>query len=337
MGDQNFVEGEIKLAKQNIKEELAKKAGAIKEEQPEKQVQTTELEKQVQTTEPEKQMQIPESEKQISEPDAMINSNSNKRVIRLLRADEIECRVSTINEKGMSLLLFKDARVDQRILDETFTPFGWKRTHQCIDGNLYCTVEIWDKEKRQWIAKQDVGTTSHSEKEKGQASDSFKRACFNWGLGRELYTAPFIWVPATKVNIQKNGDRYTTSDRFCVHSISYNLQREISALTVVNQNGHKVFVMKQKPERKTEQKMDSADKKRKTEEKKQKPEEGQKTQEKPASDKQFILLEKELERTGIPMETVLSRYHISSMEQMTPDIYAKALNGLKKTKTKDAA
>ena len=95
--------------------------------------------------------------------------------------------------------------------------------------------------------------------------------------------------------------------------------------------------MKQKPERKTEQKMDSADKKRKTEEKKQKPEEGQKTQEKPASDKQFILLEKELERTGIPMETVLSRYHISSMEQMTPDIYAKALNGLKKTKTKDAA
>ena len=62
--------------------------------------------------------------------------------IRLLTADEIECRVSTVNEKGVSLLLYKDARVDQKILDETFTPFGWRRTHQSIDGNLYCTVEI---------------------------------------------------------------------------------------------------------------------------------------------------------------------------------------------------
>ena len=74
-------------------------------------------------------------------------------VIRLLRADEIECRVSVINERGLSLLLFKDARVDQKILDETFTPFGWKRSHQVIDGNLYCTVEVWDAEKGQWIGK----------------------------------------------------------------------------------------------------------------------------------------------------------------------------------------
>ena len=72
--------------------------------------------------------------------------------IRLLRADEIECRVASISEKGLSLLLFKDARVDQKILDETFTPFGWRRTHQSIDGNLYCTVEIWDVGKKQWIA-----------------------------------------------------------------------------------------------------------------------------------------------------------------------------------------
>ena len=93
--------------------------------------------------------------------------------IRLLRADEIECRIATINEKGLSLLLFKDARVDQKILDETFTPFGWKRSHQMIDGNLYCTVEVWDEGKGQWIGKQDVGTVSHTEKEKGQASDSF--------------------------------------------------------------------------------------------------------------------------------------------------------------------
>ena len=114
-----------------------------------------------------------------------------RKEIRLLEADEIECRVATINEKGVSLLLFKDARVDQKILDETFTPFGWSRSHQTIEGNLYCTVEIWDEDKLQWVGKQDVGTMSYSEKEKGQASDSFKRACFNWGIGRELYTAPF--------------------------------------------------------------------------------------------------------------------------------------------------
>ena len=99
-------------------------------------------------------------------------------LIRLLRADEIECRISTISEKGLSLLLYKDARVDQRILDETFGAFGWKRSHQCIDGNLYCTVEILDTKSGEWIAKQDVGTTGHTEKEKSQASDSFKRACF---------------------------------------------------------------------------------------------------------------------------------------------------------------
>ena len=83
--------------------------------------------------------------------------------IRLLRADEIECRVGTINERGLSLLLYKDARVDQRILDEVFGIFGWKRSHQCIDGNLYCTVEIFNKETGEWIAKQDVGTTSISD------------------------------------------------------------------------------------------------------------------------------------------------------------------------------
>lgn len=82
-----------------------------------------------------------------------------KNIIRLLRANEIECRAAVVNEKGLSLLLYKDARVDQRILDETFGLFGWKRSHQCIDGNLYCTVEIYDKTSGCWVSKQDVGTT----------------------------------------------------------------------------------------------------------------------------------------------------------------------------------
>ena len=113
-----------------------------------------------------------------------------KNNIRLLRADEIECRVGMINEKGLSLLLYKDARVDMKILDEVYGPFNWQRKHEMIGGNLYCTVSIWDKEKQQWVSKMDVGTKSNTEQEKGEASDSFKRACFSHGIGRELYTAP---------------------------------------------------------------------------------------------------------------------------------------------------
>lgn len=155
--------------------------------------------------------------------------------IRLLRADEIECRIGTINEKGLSLLLYKDARADMRILDETFGCLGWKRTHQSIDGNLYCTVELWDSEKSTWIAKQDVGTVSYTEKEKGQASDSFKRACVSVGIGRELYSAPFIWISAQKCNLQRRNDKWICYDKFTVSDISYNENREIVGLTVVNQ------------------------------------------------------------------------------------------------------
>ncbi|MDE5717634.1 MAG: hypothetical protein K2I53_08495, partial [Lachnospiraceae bacterium] len=174
-----------------------------------------------------------------------------QNLIRLLKADEIECRVAVIKENGLSLLLYKDARVDQRILDETFGPFGWKRSHQSIEGNLYCTVEIYDKETGEWIAKQDVGTMSYSEKEKGQASDSFKRACFNWGIGRELYTAPFIWIPAGKAEImykeeQNKGKRFYCNDHFSVSSIQYNDDRERSALVVVNARGQTVYELKEK-------------------------------------------------------------------------------------------
>ena len=231
-----------------------------------------------------------------------------EQMIRLLKAEEIECRISTISEKGLSLLLFKDARVDQKILDEIFTPYGWKRSHQSIDGNLYCTVEIWDKEKQQWISKQDVGTTSYAEKEKGQASDSFKRACFNIGIGRELYTAPFIWIPAVHANIQRKGERYVTSDRFRVASITYNAQREIIGLVILNNRGQMVYEMKAEPE-KTEEKL---------------------------SPQKLRALNQELQRTGVAMETVLERYHIQSAMQMTSEIYTNAMNSLKKTKSKAA-
>ena len=143
-------------------------------------------------------------------------------MFRDLRADEIVCRVAQLNAYYLRLLLYKDARVDMTLLDETYGINGWKREHQLIGDRLYCTVSIWDTEKGQWIGKQDVGTESYTEKEKGQASDSFKRACVNLGIGRELYTAPDISIklkdnPCIKIT-EMNGKR-TTYDRFYVKDI----------------------------------------------------------------------------------------------------------------------
>lgn len=136
---------------------------------------------------------------------------------RNLKADEIECRINTIDEKGLSLLLYKDARVDQNILDETVGAMNWQRKHTRDNAN--CIVEIWDNNKLQWIAKEDTGTESYTEKEKGLASDSFKRACFNWGIGRELYTAPFIYIGADKCDIKQINGKWNTRDKFIVQEI----------------------------------------------------------------------------------------------------------------------
>ena len=232
--------------------------------------------------------------------------------IRLLRADEIECRVGTINERGLSLLLYKDARVDQKILDEAFGMYGWERTHQSIEGNLYCTVRIWDSEKSQWIEKQDVGTTSYTEKEKGQASDAFKRACVNVGIGRELYTAPFIWILSSKANIQKRDNRYTTSERFQVREISYNEMREIAAITIVNDRGVVVYEYQEKKNSSKNQNTTNR-----------------------ITELQKKELENELKRTGVDIEKVLRRYELKKLDEMTPDIYERAIHGLKNSKSKD--
>ena len=151
--------------------------------------------------------------------------------IRTLRADEIECRVQIVRENGCSILLYKDARCDMKILDELFGITGWQRTHEVINGNLFCNISIWDKEKKQWITKQDVGTESYTEKEKGQASDSFKRAAFNIGIGRELYTAPFIWINLNSNEINKNGNKVSVKTKFYVSEIEYK-NKEISGLEI---------------------------------------------------------------------------------------------------------
>ena len=161
-------------------------------------------------------------------------------MFRNLRKEEIDLRVATINEKGCSLLLYKDARCDMNILDETVSPENWQRRHEVINGNLFCSVGI--KFGDEWIWKQDVGTESYSEKEKGEASDSFKRACFNWGIGRELYTAPFIWISASDCRIVNKNGKFVTYDAFEVEKISYE-NGVIAGLSIKNKsNGRRVFV-----------------------------------------------------------------------------------------------
>ncbi len=259
-----------------------------------------------------------------------------KTEIRLLRADEIECRVGTISETGLSLLLFKDARVDQKILDETFTPFGWRRSHQVIDGNLYCTVDIWDEEKQQWVFKQDVGTVSYTEKEKGQASDSFKRACFNWGIGRELYTAPFIWIPADRTVIRQRSGKFVTPDHFTLTEIQYSKGREICRLKIANSRHIEVFSMGTSvPETGTGRNRPPAAAGQGTERRNRT--DPQQEIRKLLDDRAKKELMQELERTGLSLETVLDRYNLRDIDGLTPELYRNALSGLKKTRSKDAA
>ena len=166
---------------------------------------------------------------------------------RDLREDEIECRVQSVKENGLVLLLYKNARCDMNILDETVGAENWQREHYECKGNLFCRVGIRcevklfdDHKDYDWVWKSDCGVESNTEAQKGEASDSFKRACFNWGIGRELYTAPFIWVNADKCNI-KNGKCY---DKFSVEKI-ISEDKQIKAISIVNATtGQRCFVKK---------------------------------------------------------------------------------------------
>lgn len=153
--------------------------------------------------------------------------------IRLLRANEIDLRIGQVikdkqtnQEKGFTLLLYKDARCDMNILDETFGCLYWKREHSRDNAN--CTVSVWNDEIKEWVTKEDTGVESNTEAAKGLASDSFKRACVNFGIGRELYTAPFIYISL---------EVYKKNERFTVKEIGYNECREIDKLVIVDSKG----------------------------------------------------------------------------------------------------
>ena len=173
---------------------------------------------------------------------------------RKLEADEIECRINQISEKGLTLLLYKDARCDMNILDETVGPMNWSRRHTRDNAN--CVVSIYDEDKNEWVTKEDTGTESNTEKEKGLASDSFKRACVNWGIGRELYTAPFIYISKTDKDGKPNYNSYknksnkdASNDKFIVEAIRYDDKRNIIALCIKNGTLNKRVYVWQQPKK----------------------------------------------------------------------------------------
>ena len=177
-----------------------------------------------------------------------------KYTFRPLEADEIECRINQINEKGLTLLLYKDARCDMNILDETVGPMNWQRKHTRDNAN--CIVSIYVAGINQWVEKEDTGTESNTEKEKGLASDSFKRACVNWGIGRELYTAPFIYIKKADQDGNANYSSYknksnkdASNDKFIVEAIRYDEKRNITALCIKNATLNKRVYVWQQPKK----------------------------------------------------------------------------------------
>lgn len=246
---------------------------------------------------------------------------TDKMTFRLLRADEIECRISRCTEKGVQLLLYKDARCDQNILDETVGPLNWQRHH--TRDNKNCIVSIWDDKKQQWIEKEDTGTESNKEAEKGLASDSFKRACFNHGIGRELYTSPFIWFNSTDVNL--NGKK--CYDTFRVTDIAYD-GRTINSVTIIDEstNISKTFGKQKKAaSRKSPTKKAAS-----VTEVVPDPEEVPKV-----SESMISVMRKELERIGRDESLLTNLFKVRSLQDMTVVQFNKAMNKFKISPSKE--
>jgi hypothetical protein len=241
---------------------------------------------------------------------------------RPLTADDVEVRISTVKKNGVQLLLYKDARVDQNVLDESVGVENWQKKYEMIGGNLFCSVGILvDRGAgiKEWIWKQDVGVESYAEKEKGQASDAFKRACFCLGIGRELYTAPFIWISADKVEIKDAGkDTYKCYERFAVRSMTVSDGR-ITALSVINSKGIEVFSYGKRTAQSATQ------------------EPTQVYEQKPmlVTDAEIKILEAELARTGVTKQVICNAYHVNDLSEFTLGQYNSCKKRLAATKSKE--
>lgn len=163
--------------------------------------------------------------------------------MRKLNADEIEVKVKQVTEKGCLLLLYKTARVDMQLLDEEFGIGNWQCDYKTINGVLYCGIGVLINNN--WVWKWDCGIESKSDdagnEKKGEASDAFKRAGFKWGIGRELYTAPFIWAKVPTVQGGKGWQLQDRFLRFSVKGIAYDNAGNINGLIITDNKGQVIF------------------------------------------------------------------------------------------------
>ena len=250
---------------------------------------------------------------------------------RTLTADEIELRVGATTQKGFSLLLYKNARCDMQLLDEVVGSMNWMREHSRDNAN--CIVSIWDGEKKEWVSKEDTGTESQTEKEKGLASDSFKRACVNWGIGRELYTAPFIWISGHVDADSRARSGYKADQRFVgglkVSEIEYNEKRCITKLVIEDADCEIVYIY-------GGNKSFSFDDKKKTE---PKPKKKDAPKEEPKKDTVISAehaqeIKDGLEETDSNVSAFLSLFQAKSVDEMFESQYEKAMQMIEKKRQK---
>lgn len=129
-----------------------------------------------------------------------------------LAITDIDFRVQSINNNGLACLIsYKDARVDMNRLDAVCGGM-WQNKYELIDGNLHCGIGI--KFGDEWVWRFDVGTESNTEKIKGEASDAFKRAATRWGIGRELYNHPRIFVQLLQHEFTPGNAQYKAKATF---------------------------------------------------------------------------------------------------------------------------
>lgn len=233
-------------------------------------------------------------------------------MFRKLRADEIEVRVGSVMNGAATLLLYKDARCDMNILDETVGAMDWKKSYQLIDGQLFCTVEIWDDEKKEWVSKQDVGVESYTEAEKGRASDAQKRAAVAWGIGRELYTAPRIKIKC-ETEMQGGGYRLKNKWEFwgvSVSDIDYDENGNICRLALAK-DGRTIYEFSNGVPDVVEKASQEAEEK--------------------ITDAQRKTLLAMMDANGVSVDTIIHHYNVGTISDLTQMQYGSALNKLKAT------
>lgn len=260
-------------------------------------------------------------------------------MFRGLRPDEIEVRVGSVTAKGASLLLYIDARCGMNILDEVYGPEGWQRKHEVINGNLYCGIGIWNKEINEWVWKWDCGTESRADGEgnekKGEASDSFKRACFNIGIGRELYTGGFIFASCPTKAKQSKGFELINSYQFSgakVSDIQYKEtenKREIVGLVIKDSKGNQLFAKHgQTLDKPTTQIQES------------KPvdtnldQQCEDIKEKLIDKVKLASLEVELKRTGVKTAQIIKQYMVFALKELNIEQWKEVMTRLEKVPAK---